>query len=88
MDIVNNQTDDFYTIEMNKTGEELLICYWCFDQISGAQQFLECLKTACTAHNMSIAIFNKNHEFILGWQLGDEYKIPTQLFSKTAIYEE
>lgn len=33
MKLEKRETDNFYTVEMDKAGEELLICYWCFDTL-------------------------------------------------------
>ncbi|MCG8328669.1 MAG: hypothetical protein MI974_13345 [Chitinophagales bacterium] len=46
MKSINNKTANFYSIEMNKTGEELVICYWCFDTLKEAKAFLNGLKMA------------------------------------------
>ena len=44
MKLEKRETDNFYTVEMDKAGEELLICYWCFDTLEEAQVFLNMLK--------------------------------------------
>ncbi|MGH1434904.1 MAG: hypothetical protein ACRBG0_10640 [Lewinella sp.] len=88
MNSENSQSDNFYSVEMDKAGEELLICYWCFDTLEEAQDFLNRLKNGCTAHAVTIAIFDRMHNFLDGWKLGGEYNAPLQLLSKAQVYAD
>jgi hypothetical protein len=88
MNSENSQADNFYSVEMDKAGEELSICYWCFDTLEEAQDFLNKLKNGCTVHNVTIAIFDQKHTFLKGWKLGDEYITPVELLNKAQVYAD
>ena len=74
-----NRTANFYSIEMNKTGEELVICYWCFDTLKAAKTFLNGLKNGCTAQNVTLSLYDAKQNLIEAWAIGDEYQASKRL---------
>ena len=78
----NNQTDNFYSIEMDKAGEELLICYWCFDTLEEAQNFLNRLKNGCTALPITLSLYDAKQQLLEAWAVGDESQPSKQLTLK------
>lgn len=74
-----HKIDDFYTIEMDKAGEELLICYWCFDTLEEAQEFLSTLKNGCTTFHVTLSLYDAKQQLIEAWTVGDEYQSSKEL---------
>ena len=70
----NSQTNNFYSVEMDKAGEELLICYWCFDTLEEAQNFLNKLKNGCTALPVTLSLYDAKQQLLEAWAVGDEFK--------------
>jgi hypothetical protein len=70
----NNQTDNFYSVEMDKAGEEFLICYWCFDTLEEAQEFLTVLKNGCTALPVTLSLYDAKQKLLEAWKIGDEFQ--------------
>ncbi len=82
MNSENSQSDNFYSVEMDKAGEELLICYWCFDTLEEAQGFLSTLKNGCTAFRVTLSLYDAKQQLLEAWTIGDEYQPSTQLTLK------
>lgn len=64
---------------MDKAGEELLICYWCFDTLVEAQKFLNRLKNGCTALHVKLSMYDAKHQLLEAWAVGDENQPSKQL---------
>ena len=67
------QSDNSYTIEMEKAEEELLICYWCFSTLEEAQVFLNRLKNACTTLSVTLSMYDAKHQLLEAWAVGNEF---------------
>ena len=74
MNSENSQADNFYSVEMDKAGEELLICYWCFDTLEEAQNFLNRLKNGCTALPVTLSLYDAKQQLLEAWVVGDEFQ--------------
>ena len=79
MNSENNQSDNFYSVEMDKAGEELLICYWCFDTLEEAQDFLNRLKNGCTALPVTLSLYDAKQRLLEAWAIGDEFQASQRL---------
>ena len=79
MKLEKRETDNFYTVEMDKAGEELLICYWCFDTLEEAQVFLNMLKNGCTALPVALSLHDAKQQLLEAWAVGDENQPSKQL---------
>ena len=79
----NSQTENYYSIEMDKAGEELVICYWCFDTLEEAQEFLNRLKNGCTALPVTLSLYDATQRLIEAWAIGDEYQSSERLTPET-----
>lgn len=66
---------------MNKGGDELSVCYWCFDELAEARQFFEQLKRGCTAYNVRITFAN-NLQILEEWAIGDEFSSTRRLLPR------
>lgn len=62
-----------YTVEINQDGQELTVCYWCFDSEAEARQFFNLLKNGCTAYPLTVALLDSKDQLIEAWTVGDEY---------------
>ncbi|MCI5092683.1 hypothetical protein [Phaeodactylibacter sp.] len=82
MNSENSQSDNFYSVEMDKAGEELLICYWCFDTLEEAQNFLNRLKNGCTALPITLSLYDAKQQLLEAWAVGDESQPSKQLTLK------
>lgn len=61
-----------YTVEMQRAADELTLCYWAFDELEDAQQYMQSLMIGCTAYPVYVALYDELQQFIEGYKLGDE----------------
>ena len=74
------QQNNGYTVELDKAGDELNVCYWVADTLELAQRILEQFKTACTTYDVTIVIrADQSNQIIERWKLGDETTPATKL---------
>lgn len=74
-----------YTIEINKAGDELSVCYWTFDTLEAAKSLLNVLKTGCTAYAVSVSITDEKQKLIDAWRMGDEFKNGNVILDKSQL---
>lgn len=63
-----------YTVELDKAGDKLNVCYWLADTLEQAQSLLQQLKNGCTAYDVTLTIRDSNSRKIESWKLGNELK--------------
>jgi len=67
-----SKSEKYYSIEMQKEGDELLIAYWMFDDLQAAKKQLELLAKGCTAYNVKIELRDEKIQLLGQYQMGDE----------------